>query len=224
MNVWRMMPSQIVGEVPGLAGARAPGSCGLSGTGTGADPRGVVLVVGHVLKPGVLRAAVRARVLPQGEVDHEVVRGGAVPVLLAGGRIDDIAWVRLDDLAAAGLDQGDALDDVKGLAQAVGVPGGAGARGEPDHVRPGAGGLLAPVDDVEPDIAGEHLGRSLAGRRLLQQFHRALFLSGCAVALVCGGTGAVGSGRAGPRQAPGPPASSTPLSWVMAVMALGQPA
>src|ERR1039458_9392543 len=89
------------------------------GSVAGAYPRAVVLGVGHMLRTCVLRGAARARVLPQGQVDHEVAGGGAVPVLLAGRRVDDVAGAGLDDLAAAGLDQGDALDDVEGLAQAA---------------------------------------------------------------------------------------------------------
>ena len=64
-------------------------------------------------------------------MDHEAVGRGTVPVLLIRGSVDDVAGVSFDDVAATGLDQGDALDDVEGLAQGVGVPGGAGAGSEP---------------------------------------------------------------------------------------------
>src|SRR3954453_12916570 len=55
--------------------------------------------------------------LVAGEVDHEAVRGRAVPVLIVGP--EQQAVTRLDDLArsAAPLAQSDALDDQDGLAQ-----------------------------------------------------------------------------------------------------------
>ncbi|MFH9250972.1 DUF4158 domain-containing protein [Streptomyces lydicus] len=51
-----------------------------------------------------------------------------------------------DQFAAAGLDQADALGDVKGLPDGVGVPGGAGAGRAADHIQACAGGSLAGVD------------------------------------------------------------------------------
>ena len=84
-----------------------------------------------------------------------MVGGGAVPVPFAGGRVDGVAGADLDDLAAAGLDQPDALGDVQGLPERVGVPGVAGSGGEADGVDPDAGGRLAAGDDVVPDVAGE---------------------------------------------------------------------
>src|SRR2546426_12273962 len=79
----------------------------------------VVLGVGDVLAPvGVA--------LGHGEVGHEVIGGGAVPVPL-GGRVDDVAGADGDDGLATGLDESFALGDVEGLSEAVGVPGGAGA-------------------------------------------------------------------------------------------------
>lgn len=94
----------------------------------------------------------------QRDVRHELVRGGAVPVLLARRRPDHVTRVRLEDLAAAGLDQGDARDDVEGLAQAVAVPGSPGAGCEAHGVRAGPGGLLAAVDHVGPRVADEPPG------------------------------------------------------------------
>ena len=48
---------------------------------------------------------------------------------------------------------------------------GPGAGRELHHVRSRPGRLLAPVDDVEPDVTGKHPGGALAGLRLLEQFH-----------------------------------------------------
>jgi hypothetical protein len=83
----------------------------------------VVLLIGDLLPPGRLRAAVAA-VLHQGEVLHESVGGGAVPVLLPRWGVDRVAGAGLDDRAVPAADQGDAGDDVQGLAQGVGVPAG----------------------------------------------------------------------------------------------------
>jgi predicted transposase YbfD/YdcC len=78
----------------------------------------------------------------------------------------------LDDLAAAGADQRDALYDIQGLAEPVRVPRGTSAGTEPDGVRPHPGRFFAPVDDVTPDVTGEPLRRSLEARRLLEDFHQ----------------------------------------------------
>ena len=53
-----------------------------------------------------------------------------------GWGVDGVAWPHHHDLAAARLHQPDAVGDVKGLATRVGVPRGAGARGEPHGVDP----------------------------------------------------------------------------------------
>lgn len=63
-----------------------------------------------------------------------MVGRGAVPVPLTWRGIDHVAGTDLDDFAAAGLDQPDALGDIKGLADGVGVPGGADAGAEADGV------------------------------------------------------------------------------------------
>jgi hypothetical protein len=59
-----------------------------------------------------------------GEVGHEVVGGGAVPVPLVGGRAHDLAGVDGDDGLATGLNESFALGHVEGLSVAVGMPGG----------------------------------------------------------------------------------------------------
>jgi hypothetical protein len=82
-----------------------------------------VLLVGDVDSP---RRAVPFRVdLEHGEVGHEPVRRGAVPVLLARLEVHPIAGADHFDRAAAPLREPDALEDVDRLAVRVRVPRGA---------------------------------------------------------------------------------------------------
>src|SRR5690242_11492603 len=94
------------------------------------DGRGGVLLVGDVLAPGD-RAAGLVDLL-DGDVDHEAVRGGAVPVVLTGLEEDAVAGPDDLDGAALALAQADALRDEDRLAVGVGVPGGPGAGREMD--------------------------------------------------------------------------------------------
>jgi hypothetical protein len=72
-------------------------------------------------------------------VGHEVVRGGAVPVLLAGLDEDAVAGADDRDRPAAALAASDAFRDTDGLAVGVGVPGCSRALREVDAgSRPGA--------------------------------------------------------------------------------------
>ena len=120
-----------------------------------------VLLVGDVLAPGDRAAAVV--VLLHGDVDHEAVRGGAVPVVLAGLEEDAVAGADLLDRAALALAAADALGDEDRLAVRVGVPGGAGAGGEV-HERGGErGGAGGRGDGVDVDVAGEPVGGALLG-------------------------------------------------------------
>src|SRR5919202_4198176 len=89
-----------------------------------------VLLVGHVLQPGH-DLSVGVGFL-DGDVGHEAVGGRAVPVLLAGFDVDDVAGADLLDAAVPDGDEADAVADVEGLSLRVVVPGGAGAGGEPD--------------------------------------------------------------------------------------------
>src|SRR3954453_13651339 len=93
-----------------------PGSCGLAAG---------VLLVGDVLAPR--HGAAGLVVLLHGDVGHEAVRGGAVPVVLTG--LEEHAVAGTDDLdgAALALAEADALGDEDRLAMRVGVPGGARA-------------------------------------------------------------------------------------------------
>ena len=59
--------------------------------------------------------------------------GGAVPVVLTGRADDGVAGADAHHRAVAGADEADALGDVQGLADGVGVPVGAGAGGEADE-------------------------------------------------------------------------------------------
>src|SRR5712691_12046990 len=67
------------------------------------------------------------------EVAHEVSGGSAVPVFLAWRGVDGVAGTHADDCAVAGLHEPDAVGNVQGLADGVGVPVGPGAGGEPDE-------------------------------------------------------------------------------------------
>src|SRR5579875_4152961 len=95
------------------------------------------------------------RGLGYGQMTHEVSGRGAVPVQLVGRGVDDVAGAQIGAVAAAGLDETAALGDVEGLADGVGVPSGAGGRGEPDRADADAGGLLATDDGVQVDVPGE---------------------------------------------------------------------
>src|SRR5215208_997596 len=87
--------------------------------------RGAVLLVADVLAPRDGAAPVVDFL--HRYVGHEAVRSGAVPVVLAG--LEEHAVARSDhlDRPAAPLAEPDALGDVDGLAEGVGVPGGASA-------------------------------------------------------------------------------------------------
>jgi hypothetical protein len=86
----------------------------------------VVLVVGDVVAP--VRVSLGDR-----QVGHVVIRGGAVPVFLAVGSVDDVARAELDRVLAADLDKAPAFGDMQGLAPVVAVPGRARAGGEADR-------------------------------------------------------------------------------------------
>src|SRR5215204_3127498 len=123
--------------------------------------RGTVLLVAYVLAPG--DGAAPLVDLLHGYVGHEAVRGGAVPVLLA--RLEEHAVARADHLdpSAAALAEANALGDVDGLPEGVGVPRGSGARGEVDAARLQARGTRRHRDRVDVDRAGEPLARPRRG-------------------------------------------------------------
>jgi hypothetical protein len=92
---------------------------------------GLIFGIGDQVAPLGFRSLAFAGAFPHGEVGHEMIRGGAVPVPLARRRVDGIAGPDLGDLAAAGPDQPDSLGDVQGLPAGMRVPRVAGARPEP---------------------------------------------------------------------------------------------
>src|SRR3954451_7919113 len=91
---------------------------------------GAVFLVGDVVEPGHDLTVLVGFL--DGDVGHESVGGRAVPVLLTGLDVDDIAGTDLLDGSPAGGDVADAVGDVEGLALRVVVPGSASARREPD--------------------------------------------------------------------------------------------
>src|SRR5919202_3334366 len=123
--------------------------------------RGTVLLVGDVLAPGD-GAALLVDFLHR-YVGHEAVRGGTVPVVLAG--LEEHAVARTDhlDWSAAALAEADAFGDVDGLAVGVGVPRGPRARREVDTRGTEAGRFRGRGDGVDVDGAGEILARPHCG-------------------------------------------------------------
>src|SRR3954449_400980 len=91
---------------------------------------GAVLLVADVLAPG--DGAARLVVLLHGDVGHEAVGGGAVPVVLAGLEEDAVAGPDDLDRAALALAEAGTLGDVDGLAVRMGVPRRARSRREVD--------------------------------------------------------------------------------------------
>src|SRR3954451_12580756 len=89
---------------------------------------GGVLLVADVLAPGHRAAALF--VLLHGDVDHEAVRRGAVPVVLAGLEEEPVAGKDLLDGAALALAEPDALGDEDRLPVRMRVPRRPGAGGE----------------------------------------------------------------------------------------------
>src|SRR3954468_13410117 len=122
---------------------------------------GRVLLIGHVPTPA--HRAAEVVVLLHGDMGHEAVRGGTVPVVLAW--LEEHAVARPDglDRAAFALAEADALGDEDGLSMRVRMPGGPGARGEMhqgggERRAAGRGG-----ERVDVDVAGEPVGRALLG-------------------------------------------------------------
>src|SRR4051812_11872778 len=94
---------------------------------------------------------------------HEAVRGGAVPVVLAGLEVDAVPGPDALDRAALALAAADALGDEDRLPEGVGVPGGAGAGGEVDAGRRQPRGLRRCRHGVDVDGAGEPVARADSG-------------------------------------------------------------
>src|SRR4051794_17061771 len=139
-----------------------------STTSHGSDGRSAVFLVGDLLAPLGLRAVLAlSQAVPHGEVGHEAVGGGAVPVPLPRRAPNRATGIDAHDVRAPRLRQADALGDMQRLAVGVPVPGGAGPGREVDGVDLAAG-LRAGGDDVEVNDAGEPLSRS-GDRRLRRE-------------------------------------------------------
>jgi len=81
-----------------------------------------IFLVGDVLAPVWFRLLVAGNGLGNGQMRHEVVGCGAMPMPLIGRRVDNVACADLDDLTTPGLDEALSLGDIEGLADRVGVP------------------------------------------------------------------------------------------------------
>src|SRR3954466_3319206 len=138
----------------------SPSSCARSSTADRGSTAGVLLVA-DVLAPGHRTA--RLVVLLHGDVHHEAVGRGAVPVVLAGLEEHAVAGPDLLDRAALALAEPDAFGDEDRLSVRVGVPGGARA-GREVHECCGEGRAAGGCGDgVDVHIAGEPVGRALHG-------------------------------------------------------------
>src|SRR2546421_301208 len=91
---------------------------------------GLVFLLPHRFEPRGGVAAV-GKAFEHGEVAHEGVAGGAMPVVLVGWADDRVAGTDAQDRAVSGTDESDAFGDVQGLADGVAGPVGVGAPGGP---------------------------------------------------------------------------------------------
>src|SRR4051794_23031712 len=150
------------------------------------------------------------------DVGHEAIRGGAVPVILAGLEVDAVAGADDLDRSLAALAEPHALGDPDRLAERVRVPGGARARGEVDAGslqprRRRRGGYL--VDVHRP---GEPLGGAGRGvERVASDLHGVLLRSRRLTPPTAYGTlaGWPGLAQARPRVARGCAAAAAPPWW-----------
>jgi hypothetical protein len=99
-----------------------------------------VVLVGDVCRPHGLLAG---RGIARGDRDvrHELIRGGAVPVLLTRPGHHRVTGTQRPDRAAGGLHPAHPVHDVQHLAARVSVPGRPGAR----RTSPAARGRPAPA-------------------------------------------------------------------------------
>src|SRR5215510_5906167 len=94
----------------------------------------------------------------------------AVPMLLAGGKPDDITWPDFLPRAAHALRPAAAICDDERLAQRMRVPSGARARLECDDDSTDTRGMAALEPRVHPHRPGEVFCRSLARRLRTSSF------------------------------------------------------
>ncbi len=98
------------------------------------------------------------------DVRHGGGVGGAVPVRFTGREPDDVAGEDVFARAAEALSPSSAAGHDQGLAEGVGVPGGAGAGFEGDLGADDTGGVGGLEERVDADNAGEVLRGALGGR------------------------------------------------------------
>jgi hypothetical protein len=91
---------------------------------------GGVFLVGYVLQPDDLDVVFVGFL--KGEVNHCVGGGRAVPVEFVGEDGDRVTWADDSRGLTVELYESYAGEDVQGLADGMGVPGGAGSWGEGD--------------------------------------------------------------------------------------------
>ena len=101
--------------------------------------------------------------LLDGDVGHGRGGRGAVPVLFSGRKPDDVAGTDLLDGPAPALGAAAAGGDDEGLAERMGVPGGARAGLEGDAGADDARGIGRLKQRIDADRAGEVICRALAG-------------------------------------------------------------
>src|SRR3954453_12046110 len=92
------------------------------------------------------------------EVRHQACRCGTVPVVFARLEEDAVAGADDLDVAALTLAEANAFGDPDGLAERVGVPGGARAGCEVDGRSAERGCLAGGGDRVDVDRAGKPVG------------------------------------------------------------------
>src|SRR5262249_28229634 len=98
-----------------------------------------------------------------GEMGHRRGRGGAVPVFFARREPDDVAGAEFLDRTAPALGPAKAGSDDQGLAEGMGMPGGAGAGLEGHAISGGAGGRGGREERIDTDGAGEVIRRAAGG-------------------------------------------------------------
>src|ERR1700761_2316958 len=108
-------------------------------------------------------AAGRVRLL-DGDLGHEPLGSGTVPVILPGLEVDAVPRSHLLDRPTLALADTDPLGDEDRLADRVGVPCGAGARREVDDPAHDPRGRRWRGDDIDLHVPGEP--RLRAGGRL----------------------------------------------------------
>src|SRR6201999_2577126 len=98
--------------------------------------------------------------------------------VLSGLEVDPVTWTDLFDRSAFALASADPLGDVDRLAERVGVPGGAGARGEVDAGGGRSRRRRRSGDGVDVDVAGEPVAGSGIGiERVAGDLHGLLLWS-----------------------------------------------